>query len=289
MSFTARFQAVSLRSLSLLALLGAGMVIQGCAHPRPVNQNAFLTLREAGYEYAHEGKYAEAYAIAVLLEDANAHDPKVPALKSAALKKDPDLRGLESRNWLGGNHTLWPEKYPTPVISAILLYPFNLINDVVDVVSFDFGVGIGLGVKAKATEIAAVGIQAEMGEALIGWRQGAPTAYQISENSIDLLAIDFREGLYPVDRMYDGSKMSFSTDGLKQPGNPPYDFSTDYYGIGAHVMAGLVAANVEFHPVQLLDVVAGLFFFDPMNDNWGLNEKIQLSEEELEAARNLFE
>lgn len=288
MNLFARLQDRFLQSFSILALFGAALIIQGCAHPRPVNQNAFMTLREAGYSYAHEGKYAEAYAIAVLLEDANPHDPKVPALKSAALKKDPDLRALESRKWLGGNHAMRPEKFPTPVLSTIALYPFNVIGDILDLVSMEIGVGMGLGVKAKATEVAALGIQAEAGEALIGWRQGAPTAYKISENSIDLLALEFREGLYPADRLYDGAKISFATDGLKQPGNPPYDFSTDYYGVGAHVMAGLLAVNVEFHPVQLIDAVAGLLFLDPMNDNWGMNERIRLTEEELEAARNLY-
>jgi hypothetical protein len=272
----------------MLGVLIIGLALQGCAQQRPVNQNAFLALREAGYAYAHDGKHAEAYAIAVLLEDANQHDPKVPALKSAALKKDPDLRGLESRKWLGGNHSMRPEKFPTPVLSTILLYPFNILNDIVDLASIEIGAGVGLGVKAKATEIAALGIQAEAGEALIGWRGGAPTAYHTAENSIDLLALEFREGLYPTDRMYHGAKIASAQDGLKVPGSPPYDFATDYYGVGAHVMAGLVVVNVEFHPVQLLDAVAGLLFFDPMNDNFAVNETIRLSDEDLEHARNLY-
>ncbi len=280
---------ISLRPFSMLAVLAAGLILLGCAQQRPVNQNAFLALREAGYAYAHEGKYAEAYAIAVLLEDANQHDPKVPALKSAALKKDPDLRGLESRQWLGGNHSMRPEKYPTPVLSAILLYPLNLLGDIADLASFEIGAGIGLGFKAKVTEVVALGLQAETGEALVGWRGGRPTAYQTAENSIDLLTLEFREGIYPSDRMYGGAKIASAQDGLKQPGSPPYDFATDYYGIGGHVMAGLVAVNVEFHPVQLLDAVAGLLFFDPMNDNYGVNEKIRLSDEDLENARNLYD
>lgn len=282
------FSRTLMRSLSILALFGTTLIVQGCAHPRPVNQNAFLTLREAGYAYAHEGKYAEAYAIAVLLEDVNHHDPKVPALKSAALKKDHDLRALESRKWLGGNHALRPEKFPRPVVSTILLYPFNVIGDLFDLASFEIGVGAGVGVKAKVTEVAALGVQAEAGEALIGWRGGRPTAYQMAENYVDLGALEFREGLYPADRAYKGAKISFATDGLKQPGNPPYDFATDYYGVGAHIMAGLLAANIEFHPVQLVDAVAGLLFMDPMNDNWLINERIELTEEELDAARNLY-
>jgi hypothetical protein len=224
-----------------------------------------------------------------LLQEVKSGDAKVDALKEAALKRKPALNSLESRKWRGGNLALRTEKWPAPVLSAIGLYPVNLINDIIDVASVEVGLGIGIGAKVKATEVAALGIQAEMGEAVVGWRKGKPTAYSSLDNYLDLLAIDFRSGVYPADRLYGGARIPFSTDGLKAPGNVPYDFSTDYYGVGAHVMAGLVAANVEVHLMEIFDAILGVLFIDPLNDNWIVNEPARLSEEEKQAARDLWE
>lgn len=289
MKNTPRFAVPSIRILPLLPLLAAAIVLQGCSHAQRLNHNAFLTLREAGYTRAHNEQWDEAYAIAVLLEAVGSGDPKVDALKSAALKKKPSLDAIESRSWLGGNHAMRSEKWPAPVLAAIALYPINVLNDLIDVASVEIGLGIGLGAKVKATEVVALGMQAEMGEALVGWRKGKPTAYTSLDNSLDLLAIDFRNGVYPADRTYGGARIPFSTDGLKSPGSTPYDFSTDYYGVGAHVMAGLVAANAEVHLIEVFDAVMGLLFIDPLNDNWIVNVPIRLSEAEKQAARDLWE
>lgn len=289
MKISPRFDSLSIRTLQLLGLLAAGFAFQGCSHPKAVNHNAFLTLREAGYARAHNEEWDEAYAIAALLEEVRSGDPKVEALKSAALKKKPSLEAIESRSWLGGNHAMRTEKWPAPVVAAILLYPINILGDLADLASFEIGPGIGLGIKAKATEIASLGIQVEQGEALVGWRNGGLTAYTTVDNSLDLLALNFRNGVYPGDRTYKRARVPYATDGLKAPGEPPYAHGTDYYGVGGHVMAGLVAVNAEFHPVQLLDAVAGLLFIDPLNDNWVVNRKIRLSDEEREAVRELWQ
>lgn len=288
---TSDFRPVSnlVRSMSLLALLAGAVIIQGCAHPRVVNNAAFLELREAAYTHAHDGEWAQAYAIALLLEKADTGDPKIPVLKDACLKKSPAVRDLESRDWLGGNMALRIEKFPTPVITALLMYPINLLGDLSDLVSFEVGPGIGIGAKAKISEPVSLGAQAELGEALIGWRNGRLTAHTALENSVDLLNLEFRNGLYPADRLYGGAKIPYVADGMKIPEETPYDFSTDWYGVGAHVMAGVVAVNVEFHPVQLVDLVTGLLFIDPLNDNYLVNSPIRLSDSEKDAARRLFE
>lgn len=278
-----------LQVLSVATALLALLALQGCARPKSVNQEAFLALREAGYTRAHAGEWAEAYAIALLLEQADASDPKVPALKDACLKKSVAVRDLEDRRWLGGNHALRTETWPSPILAAILLYPVNVVADIVDLASFEIGVGVGLGARVKATEPLALGLQAEMGEALIGWKNGRLSARTGADNAIDLLGLEFRNGYYAADRQYGGARVPFITDGLKQPGAPPYALSTDYYGIGGHVMAGLLALHLEFHPVQLVDAVAGLLFIDPMNDGYIVNRPIRLSPEEKDAARRLFE
>lgn len=275
------------RPLTVIAALFVMTVLQGCSRPKTVNQEAFLELREAGYTHAHAGEWAEAYAIALLLEEVDSSDPKIPALKEACHRKSIAVRDLDNRKWLGGNHALRTEVWPTPVLIAVAMYPVNVVADILDLISIEVGVGAGLGAKVKITEPLALGLQAEHGEALVGWRSGRFSARTGADNAIDLLGLEFRNGYYAADPMYGGAHVPFVADGLKQPGAPPYDFTTDYYGIGGHVMAGIIAVNVEFHPFQLVDAIGSLLFLDPMNDSYLLTRPILLPASERAAAQQL--
>jgi hypothetical protein len=272
--------------LALFLTLG---LIQGCARELRIDQAAYRTLDQAAHDRAEAGEWREAYAIVLLLDETRRDNPKLDALKDAAVRMDPRVRHLKHRRWLGGNLPLRTERSPTPIFSAILLYPVNLLADLGDLVTVELGAGIGLGAKVKVTEIAAVGVQASQGEALIGWAGGRPSVRTGSDSFVDILGLNFRAGEYPLDRTFGNVKVPYATDGIKQPNEPPYQVSTDYYGIGARVQAAIVSVNVEFHPIELIDAVAGIFFIDPLNDGFAVTESIQLNDSELEAAGRLFQ
>jgi hypothetical protein len=284
-----RFSTLGSKFLPLLGFLLASALIQGCAHERRVDQSAYRILSDAAHERADAGEWREAYAITLLLEETRRRDHKIAAIKDASVRMDPSLRALRHRRWLGGNHPLRTERKPTPIFSAILLYPVNLVADLADLVTLEIGVGIGLGAKVKATEIVSLGAQASQGEAMVGWAGGRPSVRTGSDSFLDILGLNFRAGTYPLDRTFGKVNLPYATDGIKQPNEPPYQRSTDYYGIGGKIQAGIVGVNVELHPMQLFDAVAGLLFIDPLNDAYVVNEPIRLNERELDAAARLFQ
>jgi hypothetical protein len=276
------------RWLPLIACGLALILIQGCARNRVVDQSAYQTLSEAAHARAEAGEWRETYAITLLLEETRRDDKEMAALQDASLRMDPSVRALKHRRWLGGNHPLRTETTPTPVLTAILLYPVNVIADLADLVTLEVGYGIGLGAKAKVTELGALGLQASQGETMLGWAGGRPSLRSGSDSFVDILGLNFRAGSYPADRAFGNVLIPYATDGIKQPNEPPYQRSTDYYGIGGRVQAAIVGVNVEFHPVQLIDAVAGLLFIDPLNDGLVVTEPVRLNQQEREAASKLF-
>jgi hypothetical protein len=81
---------------------------------------------------------------------------------------------------------------------------------------------------------------------------------------------------------------SFSAAGLQRPSGYIYQHERDYWGIGGKVIALVVGAEAELHPLELADALAGLLFIDFLRDDVGHTRGLDLSGADEEAMNSLI-
>ena len=64
--------------------------------------------------------------------------------------------------------------------------------------------------------------------------------------------------------------------GLHKPGMPAYQMVRDYWALGASATAGIIGAEIEFHPLQLADFLAGWVGVDFLNDDWARTRSLEI-------------
>ncbi len=151
----------------------------------------------------------------------------------------------------------------------LAMYPVNRVLDVLDIVSVSAGLGGGAYANAHVTRAVQVGVGAG-GGAEAGWWQdrelGVGTDY--------IAGAAFGPWMAETEGRSRAGTAGVHTDRLSvhgacTPTDAVHRTQRDYWGIGARVMALLVGAEVEVHPVEVADAVCGFFLVDFRRDDIG--------------------
>jgi len=90
-------------------------------------------------------------------------------------------------------------------------------------------------------------------------------------------------------RAYTGGVYAISqhSAGLKRPTDKMYQRARDFWAIGAQAQIPLLGIRVELHPLEIVDLFAGLAFFDPLNDDLGVSKGFKISKSDRQAMAKL--
>lgn len=269
----------------LLALL-----VTSCARrPSPeVHQRSYDFVKQSAQRNLDRGEFGKAYYLSSILLDASPRDLEVMQIQDRALAGEPKLKRLDRRETLGRNRPLRTSR-GLSVPGKVVLWPVNLITDLLDVFTIEVGVGLGAGAKAQVTEPVSAGAQFALGQTMVGFQTRHPSVRAAFENYIDIFPFEIRGVSEASYGTFGASAVNHGGTGFKVPSDRLYMNRRDYYGIGAEVLAGVPAAKVQVHPLQLYDWLLGLVFIDPMMDNVGSSKSIgRLDPDEREAVKRLI-
>ncbi|RKY20419.1 MAG: hypothetical protein DRQ55_07735 [Planctomycetota bacterium] len=193
-------------------------------------------------------------------------DPEREGLDALAALEDAQLEQRWQAPKLGVNLALRREA-PAGWGRQVLMWLPDRVMDLFDVVSFDLGLGAGLGVDAHLTRAAQLG--AEAGASMgLGWHGQRSLGLRM-HHSKQVAAGPWGQGFVSGfdqgtgDRRMGGA----SFDGAEhQPELLLYQEWRDYWAVGARGQL-LISAELDLHPVQLWDFLAGIVGFDPLNDD----------------------
>ena len=222
------------------------------------------------------------------LTAAEPQNAEVQKLLAKDLEASPESGMLLTKGWLGCNLSDRICKRDFPVLGSIVCYPFNRVLDLVDLITVETGPCLGVGANASVTEIIGVGAQVSLGETAFGLNRRHLTMRATIDEFIN---VPFLASRYLLEaRGYTGGAYSVDTGilGLKRPSLPIYQTARDYWAAGAHVEVIIWSLNVEVHPVEAWDFLAGLIFFDPLHDDLGVTRGIHIKEHEKDAIKNLL-
>ena len=170
----------------------------------------------------------------------------------------------------------------------IVLYPVNRVLSILDIVSFHVGLEGGAYVDAHVTHAIQAAAGAGGGMQLGWWlrRDLAVGAGHAAGLALGPFSVE-GEGL---SRFGTGGIRSsaFSVAGLSRPSDLEYQRYRDYWGIGARAVAGVVGAEVEFHPLKLIDAITGIFFIDFLREDLGHTRGLDITTNEFEAMEDLI-
>ncbi len=277
------------RVSSLLLLIALVVGVSSCAGrvtPEEFDRAYGLLLGSAQQELA-QGNTLKAYVIADQLLNADPSNGEAFEVKSAALRADGDLDRFERRGFLGSNMQV-RESRNAGVLTKIVAWPLNVVLDLLDVITVEVGGTIGAGVKAQATEALAVGVQFSGGQTVFGFRNRNLGTRLTVEQYVDLLIFEIRTLAEAQFNTGGGKSLTFDGTGFKQPGDAPYQTVRDYWAVGVEAEIGILALNLKIHPVQVIDWVGTIFFFDMLNDNVGSTRGVNFDSDEKEAFKRLM-
>lgn len=271
-------------ALTTIGLLVAGCVLTGCAtdrsqrRPYLVQENLDNAKRHLAQKKTEEA--AQIYQVVLLAEPGNAD-------AQSGLASIPKYDGSILRpSLLGKNLCRSPRR--DGVGLWIALYPVNRILDVMDVVSFHVGLEGGALADVHATRIVQAGAGAGGGMQLGWWHRrnlavgsGHAAGFELGPFNVE------GEGFTRAGTGGAASR-SYSVVGMSRPTDYVYQRYRDYWGVGGRVIAGIVGAEAELHPVEVVDALCGFFFIDFLRDDLGRTRSLDLSDPDLEAMEDLL-
>jgi hypothetical protein len=239
--------------------------------PTPVDQMLARAVFTAGQLHEHELD-AEA---ALFLDVVDVVDPAYPGLLEIDTDLDPAVRERMRPSVLGMNRRLRPAAGRSFGTQALLYLPDRVL-DLMDVVTFGvhFGYGVFADLHATRAAQAVGGIHSVGGLGLHEQR-----SLGIKSQSELALALVAAGGNSFASGTIGTSGVRGAADGivgLHKPSMPAYQRVRDYWGIGGSATAGLAGAELELHPVQLVDFLAGWVGIDFLHDDWARTRSLRL-------------
>jgi len=272
--------------IPLLLILLLSLALSACStarSPQEVNfrlKNAYT----AAQAHAEAGQQPEALQMIYAIENIDPDYEGVGDLKAEMAKST----NLFNKPVLGSNRALRPQVDRT-IPERILLYLPDRICDLLDIVSFDVHLGAGAYGDIHATRAiqAAGGFRSVGG---LGLHEHRSLGVQSkAEAGVTVVAVG---ALATVGATLGTSGIQTSRDsilGLHKTTDPYYQQYRDYWAIGASVTAGIAGVEFDFHPVQVVDFVAGIFTFDLLNDDFARTRGLDLSRRDKDTLLHLIE
>jgi hypothetical protein len=226
---------------------------------------------------------------AILLRAVERVDPAYPGV--ADLREKLDARGEPwmERGWLGINRRL-RVRGESGFLTRLLLWAPDRLLDLLDLVTVDVHLGLGALVDVHATRAVqvAAGLRAKGGIGLHDQR-----SLGLANDSGAGFAV-----LAMGTQTFSGSSTgvpagvitgSESIAGMHRPSSPLYRDYRDYWALGASTTAGIAGAEIDLHPVQLFDLIGGIFFLDFAHDDLATTRRLKLDRMEHELLTSLSE
>ena len=223
-------------------------------------------------------------AAAQLLQAVLAIDPaNERALELTHEYQSDEIENVFPRGYLGSNraHRITADN---SVWTRMLLYVPDRVLDLLDVVSFDAHVGWGLFANVHVTRAVqfGAGFRAATG---LGWHDHRSFGLQtISEGELVIPGVGVQgiagalAGTSGIYSMGDGEA------GVLGPMAELYQVYRDYWAIGFQATAVVVGVDIDIHPVEIADWLAGHFPIDFLRDDLAETDTIWMKN----ADRNLL-
>ena len=288
--FTKKFEEGK-RVLFMKGVLGAlllgALAMPSCASKGinydTLNSQANTAVTEAE-NLIQEGKYNEGAKLLHMVKELHPNDPKI----NSAMGSIPEeiKKNMSNSPMLGINKKAMRAKSVATVGKKILLYIPDRIKDFLDMFTVEVNVGpqIGAGawvtravqVNAYAGATAGGGIYQKTG---IGFEGDAGASFAIGPVGGESLAAA-RAGTFGV---LATSKAVL----IHKPSHPLYQNYRDYWSVGGKLGLAVVGAEAEFHVVEAVDFIAGLFLIDLLTDDWATTEKLQYTKDQNKMLKGL--
>ncbi len=212
---------------------------------------------------------------AVLWNAISAVDRRYPGLSALERSLDPGLISRLDRSLLGMNRGLRP---PTerPRSTRIQLWLPDRLLDLLDVVTLSVHLGPGLYADQHVTRGLQVagGLRSTGG---IGLHETRSLGLK-SQSEAGLMVL--AGGAHGYGGALIGTSglraASDDTFGLQRPTDELYQEMRDYWAVGASATVLFVGAELDFHPLQLADFLAGFVGLDFLNDDFGRTRGLEL-------------
>jgi hypothetical protein len=234
------------------------------------------------------------------LEDGNPSE--AAELLGAVLAANPDdLRAREIYEWLATDtDSSWAHPYlgmnyarraeiARPLWARVLLYLPDRLLDLTDVLSLDLHLGPLLYGNVHLTRVAQVGAGAR-GVTGFGLHERRSLGMRDQVDSgLTLMAL----GADSMSTTLNGTSGIFgyagNLAGLHQPWDEPYQQIRDYWALGGALTVIFVGIDLDLHPLQIADFLAGWLTVDFLNDDFARTRSLLLSRYERELMSDLAE
>ena len=258
-----------------IASLAFALLFVACAGARgPADPRAVMaTVIAEGHSLHARERHAEASALLAAVARIDPQHQGAAGLRAAL---GSDWSGLAPQPLLGSSHAMRPA-LKRPVYQRALLYLPDRALDLLDVISLGNGFGNGAFVDVHATRA----LQLALGKRhTVGYGAYSPRSWGAVAHD------ELGAALGPWGALdYDGSRLgtagpqggSARVRGLHRPTAPLYQTLRDYWSIGASAHLGIFGLDVELHPLQLADFVAGWLFVDFLRDDRAHTRGLELS------------
>jgi hypothetical protein len=269
-------------ALAILVLLLAS----ACASPLPrheLERIAEATL-DAAEGHLRDGSAAEAGYLAESVLRADPESPRALALLARIEAPGPVTRDP----WVGSNQPRRARVERPPAVRALLYLPDRLL-DLADVASFDLHLGFGLYANLHATRALQVGLGAR-GVTGFGWHERRSFGMrELQESGFVLAALGAEASAGTLIGSSGIHAWSETAAGLQRPGDPVYQQVRDYWAVGAALTLLFLGVDVELHPLQVADALAGFATVDFLGDDFARTRSLRLTRYEQELLRDLEE
>jgi hypothetical protein len=273
-------------SLSRLWLVCSCLVLGACATYRTPGEVEQILSRGVSAANARHlaGMDPEA---SVMMHAVSAVDAEFPGLAELRDSLDPAVLGRLDRGWLGQNRRLRAGA-SRPVWLRALLYVPDRLLDLGDVVSFGLNWGPGAFLDYHVTRAlqASVGARSVGG---LGWHDQRSLGLKSqAEAGLTLIAVGAQSHAGALLGTSGAIASAGEITGLHRPSDRIYQELRDYWAIGGGGTVGLMGAEIDFHPVQLADFLAGLVTIDFLNDDFATTRGLRLNPDESLLVRQIW-
>jgi len=233
-----------------------------------------------------EGAKPEA---AVLLAAIERVDPEYPGVPELSAKLGPERDNLQNRGWLGINRRL-RARDGRPFLTRLLLYLPDRAFDLLDLVTFDVHIGFGAYANVHATRAAQIGggLRSKFGAGLHDQR----AIGLASEAEVGAAALAFGTQSFAGSSVGVPGGVASGAEamlGMHRPSQSLYQDYRDYWAVGASATVLFAGAGLDFHPMQVFDLVGGIFLLDFARDDMATTRSLRFSSLEFESIRSLNE
>ncbi|MBE9536478.1 MAG: hypothetical protein IMF07_04795 [Proteobacteria bacterium] len=239
---------------------------------RTLNSQVQSAVKEGEF-LIEEGKMEEGVKMIQMAQQFHPDDPRINTI----LEKVPSetLKGLSEDSMLGFNKKGLRAPHKASVLEKVLWYIPDRIKDAVDMFTVEVNVGPQLGAGAWVTRAAQVVAYTGSSAGLGYYQKGGPggraeSSFDIAVGPVGGTAVAGAKG-----GLFGPGGVTASAVALHKPSNKLYQDYRDYWGIGGKVGLFVVGVEAEYHPLEIVDFLAGIFLIDWLNDDMATTRRLK--------------